>query len=424
MRILFLTNFYPPHELGGQGRSCQQVVDGLRGRGHEAAVLTSMHGVGNEPVAADGVYRWLYLEMDFTPWSNALSFFRERKQRERHNLQAFRKIVGDFQPDVVFIWGMWNLFHSLPALAEADCPGRVVYRFAEYWPTLPSQYKLYWMAPGRRWYSRLPKWVMRQVALLMMGDTRRTPLRFEHAICVSAATRAELVQAGVPVANARVIHTGLDLAAYLNGAGQEERPAGDGGLRLLYAGRLTAEKGIETALEAMAELVLKRGLENVRLDIAGDGNPEYTARLHGRTAQLGVEQQVTFLGRVPAEKMPGLMRRADVLVAPSNWAEPLARVILEGMACRTAVVATALGGTPEIVSDGQDGLLFPAGDSLALAEKLALLAADDGLRRRLAEAGHQTVTERFALQTMLDQVEGYLAEVAAATSEPVAELSV
>jgi glycosyltransferase involved in cell wall biosynthesis len=214
------------------------------------------------------------------------------------------------------------------------------------------------------------------------------------------------------------------MAAYLNGDSREEQAAGDQGLRLLYAGRLTAEKGIETALEAMAELVFRRGMAGVRLDIAGDGNVDYTAQLKARTAQLGLENQVTFLGRVPAESMPGLMRRADVLVAPSNWPEPLARVILEGMACGTAVVATPLGGTPEIVTDGQNGLLFPALDSQALAEKLAMLAADEGLRRRLAEAGQQTVKERFTLQEMLNQVEGYLEEVAAANGKRVAELSV
>lgn len=424
MRILFLTNFYPPHALGGQGNSCQQMVESLRQRGHEAAVLTSMHGVNNQPVADGGIHRWLYLEMDFTPWSNALSFFRERRQRGRHNLEAFTRLAQEFVPDLIFIWGMWNLAHSLPALAEEAFPGRVVYRFAEYWPTLPSQYKLYWLAPGRRWYSRVPKWIVRQAALLMLGDAQRTPLRFEHAVCVSAGTRDVLVKAGIPVAQARVIYTGLDMAAYLKGDSREEQAAGDQGLRLLYAGRLTAEKGIETALQAMAELVFRRGMAGVRLDIAGDGNVDYTAQLKARTAQLGLENQVTFLGRVPAESMPGLMRRADVLVAPSNWPEPLARVILEGMACGTAVVATPLGGTPEIVTDGQNGLLFPAGDSQALAEKLAMLAADEGLRRRLAEAGQQTVKERFTLQEMLNQVEGYLEEVAAANGKRVAELSV
>jgi glycogen synthase len=412
MRILFLTNFYPPHALGGQGHSCRQMVDSLRQRGHETAVLTSMHGMHNHPVAADGVYRWLYLEMDFTPWRNALLFL-QRKGRENHNLLALERLLSQFEPDVVFVWGMWNLSHALPALAEAHCPGKVVYRFAEYWPTLPTQHELYWLAPGRRWYSRFPKWLVRQIALpLLAADDERPPLRFEHVICVSEATRKVLAQAGLPVANARVIHTGLDVRQYTNGSGRHASSDEDKPLKLLYAGRLAPQKGVETAIETVAELVLERGVTGVKLDVAGDGNVDYVARLRALAAAAGVDRHVSFLGRVPAEEMPGRMRQADVLLVPSNWPEPFARVVLEGMICGLVVVATPLGGTSEIVVDGHNGLLFTAGDSRDLAQKVTTLARDPALRNRLAQAGRQTVMEKFTLPVMLDKVESYLHEVA------------
>jgi glycosyltransferase involved in cell wall biosynthesis len=380
-----------------------------------------MHGVGNQAVVENGIYRWLYLEMDFTPWRNALLFFRERKRRESHNLDTFRRLLSQFAPDVVFIWGMWNLSHALPALAEAECPGRVVYRFAEYWPTLPSQYKLYWLAPGRRWYSRAPKWLVRQIALMLIGDDRRPALEFQHAICVSAATRQVLVDAGIPVANARIIHTGLDVEKYTNGKRPHRREESSEALRLLYAGRLTPQKGVETALEAMAELVVKRGMQRFRLTVAGDGEADYVAQLQGRTRQLGLDKHVSFLGRVPSDEMPQLMYASDVLLLPSTWPEPLARVVLEGMICGLVVVATPAGGTSEVVVDGWNGQLFAAGDSQALAEKLLTLAADEALRSRLARAGQQTVRERFTLPVMLDQVEGYLQTVVTTTPEPATE---
>jgi glycogen synthase len=409
MRILFLTNFYPPHALGGQGRSCEQMVDGLRRRGHEAVVLTSMHGVDNRPVATEGVYRRLYLEMDFTPWRNALLFFSERRGREKHNVHAFEQLLDRFAPDLVFVWGMWNLSHMLPALAEARCPGKVVYRFAEYWPTLPSQHRLYWLAPGRRWYSRLPKWAARQVALLLLNLSERRPqLRFEHAICVSEATRQVLSEAGLPMAQARVIHTGLDVQPYLNG-GEPRTPANGGALRLLYAGRLSPEKGVETAITAVAELVNSQ--TPVQLQVAGDGNADYVARLRALAGQKGLDEYVTFLGHVPAAEMPRLMHEADVLLVPSQWPEPFARVVLEGMACGLVVVATPLGGTREIVVDGHNGLLFTAGDGQELARKIVALAQDSAWRDRLAQAGRQTVLEKFTLPVMLNHVESYLQEI-------------
>jgi glycosyltransferase involved in cell wall biosynthesis len=110
--------------------------------------------------------------------------------------------------------------------------------------------------------------------------------------------------------------------------------------------------------------------------------------------------------------MPGRMRQADVLLVPSNWPEPFARVVLEGMICGLVVVATPLGGTSEIVVDGHNGLLFTAGDSRDLAQKVTTLARDPALRNRLAQAGRQTVMEKFTLPVMLDKVESYLHEVA------------
>ena len=138
MRILFLTNFFLNHGSGGEEQSCLQVVEGLKQRGHTTLVLTSMHGTNNVPVEKDGIFRSLYLEMDLVPFRNSITFFTRRKARERHNLRCFERVLGQFEPDIIFIWGMWNLPRSLAASAEARFPDKVVYRFATYWPTLTS----------------------------------------------------------------------------------------------------------------------------------------------------------------------------------------------------------------------------------------------------------------------------------------------
>src|SRR3990172_717749 len=218
MRILFLTNFYLVHGSGGEAQSCLQVVEGLKQRGHTTLVLTSMHETNNVPVEAEGTFRSLYLEMDLVPWRHSLTFFTKRKARENHDLQCFERVLEQFKPDIIFIWGMWNLPKSLAALAEARCPDKVIYRFATYWPTLPSQHEFYWRAPGRKGYSLLPKRLLSHVALAMLAkDTHEHDLAYKHAMCVSAATRNILVNAGIPVSSARIIHTGLDVEAYLSG---------------------------------------------------------------------------------------------------------------------------------------------------------------------------------------------------------------
>jgi glycosyltransferase involved in cell wall biosynthesis len=110
--------------------------------------------------------------------------------------------------------------------------------------------------------------------------------------------------------------------------------------------------------------------------------------------------------------MPALLRKFDVLVVPSIWPEPFARVLLEGMISGLVVVATPTGGTPEIVLDGENGLLFTPGDPGDLAQKIARLVDDPESRRKLAEAGKRTIMERFAVTKMMDEFESFLQDVA------------
>jgi glycosyltransferase involved in cell wall biosynthesis len=311
---------------------------------------------------------------------------------------------------------MWNLPKSLAALAEARYPDKVVYRFATYWPTLPDQHKLYWLAPGRKWYSRLFKRIVAIIALAMLArDEQQYTLRFERTICVSAATRDVLVEAGIPVSQARIIYTGLDTNLYLNG--EQPQPGHDKrSLKLLYAGRFASDKGIDTAIRAMAKLVFDQGRADMIMSLAGSGSTEYETYLRHLVTEVGLTDYVTFLGWIPPEEMPKLLRQFDILLLPSVWPEPFARVVLEGMISGLVVVATQTGGTVEILTDGENGLLFAPGSVDDLAQKITCLADDPGLRRRLALAGRQTVAERFTVVKMIDEIESYLQEIALASS--------
>ncbi|MDQ3004487.1 MAG: glycosyltransferase family 4 protein [Chloroflexota bacterium] len=417
MRILFLTNFYLPYGVGGEDQSCLQMVEGLNQRGHVTFVLTSMHGINNIPVEADGIYRALYLEMDLVPWRHSLTFFTQRKAREKRNLQCFERVLEQFKPDIIFIWGMWNLPQSLPALAEARHPDKVVYRFATYWPTLPSQHEFYWRALGRKWYSRIPKQGLGHIAMAMLAKgNQRPPLTFKHTICVSVATRNILLDAGIPVAKARVIHTGIDAKPYLNGQHKHRTVHDSQNLNLLYAGRLSAEKGVDTAIKAMEKLVFSHHQSGISLSVVGAGSADYETYLRNLVTQAGLNDYVSFNGHVPSEEMPELLQKFDVLLMPSIWPEPFARVLLEGMVSGLVVVATPTGGTTEVLTDGENGLLFDPDDSEDLAQKIVSLAADPKLRRRLALAGQQTVVERFTKTKMMNEVESYLQEIFQASS--------
>jgi glycosyltransferase involved in cell wall biosynthesis len=214
--------------------------------------------------------------------------------------------------------------------------------------------------------------------------------------------------------HARIVHTGLNVENYSNSE-RHHRDADDRGRNLLYAGRLVADKGIDTAIRAMAKLVFNRGQRDMRLSLAGSGSTDYENYLHSLVSQAGLTDYVSFLGWVSPEEMPELLRKFEVLLVPSIWPEPLARIVLEGMATGLVVLATPTGGTREILTDGENGLLFAPDDPEDLAQKIVRLADDSTLRRKLARAGRQTVAERFTVMKMLDEMESYLQEIATAS---------
>jgi len=424
MRILCLTNFYPPCEIGGEEQSCYDMVVALKARGHAVAVLTSNHGCRRGQVE-DGVYRRLYLEMELGSPLHPLRFFLSRKRREEQSLAQLRQTVQEFVPDVIFIWGMWNLPRSLPALAEALRPGRVLYRFGDYWPTLPSQHVFYWRIPGRRWFTRPLKRALSRLALARLSREEPAPaLRFQHAYCISAAMRDKLVEQGVPVEHARIIYNGVDTNRFRPGSGVDSRRSGNSRVSLLYAGRVVPEKGVHTAVEAVAHLV-QRGVKDVALTILGPRDPDYEATLRQLVAGQGLESYVSFRDPVSKEAMPGLLPHFDVLIFPSIWPEPFGRILIEAMACGLAVVCTPVGGVPEVVTDEQDGLFFAPEDANGLASQIERLLRDPLLLHRLAQAARCTVEQRFSLSRMVDQVETYLQEIASAPqAQPVASMGV
>jgi glycosyltransferase involved in cell wall biosynthesis len=151
---------------------------------------------------------------------------------------------------------------------------------------------------------------------------------------------------------------------------------------LAFAGRLGVQKALGTALEAVATM------PGVTLVVAGDG-PERAA-LERRMRELGVEGRVRFLGSVSRDDVLRLFRAADASVLPSAW-ENYPHTVVEALAVGCPVIATAVGGVPEVVRDGENGLLVPPGDPPALAAAVSRFFSDPALRERLAAAAPGSV---------------------------------
>lgn len=241
----------------------------------------------------------------------------------------------------------------------------------------------------------------------MLAKEGHPDLKFEQVICVSARVRDLLVEAGLPVQHARIIHGGTDIGRFL---GVVKRDYRSGQLRLLYAGQLVRHKGVHTAIEAMARLVNRQGIFQISLTLIGSGHPDYEAFLHDLIEKEGLNDFVKFHKPVSKYGMPVVLQQHDVLIFPSIYEEPLARVTQEAMVSGLVVVGTTTGGTNEILKDGETGLTFSPGDADGLAEQITRLIVDPGLCSRLAQAGHRTVMENFTLDKMAKEIETYLVD--------------
>jgi glycosyltransferase involved in cell wall biosynthesis len=306
---------------------------------------------------------------------------------------------------------MWNLHRTLAQDAEERMHGRVLYRFADYWPSLPSQYRHFWLAPGRRKATRWVRRILAPLALRLLERDDRVELSFPYAYCVSEAVRRTLTRKGIPASHASVIHTGLDLRPFEE-KGNEDRWPPRASHRILYAGRLAPEKGVHILIEAISLLAHQVSHGPWKVKIAGGGEPGYVAELEEMVRKYGLLEEITFLGRVPAEAIPSLTQEHGIVVLPSLWEEPLPRMAIEGMASGCAVIASDVGGVSEIIAHERTGLLVPPGDPKSLAHALAKLATVPGLAQGIGEAGHASAHSRFRLDHMLDQVEDLLGRIA------------
>jgi glycogen(starch) synthase len=413
MKLLFLTNFFPPTSRGGYEQWCQEVTNGMISRHHEIIVLTSRYNRNqikeSEP---SGVHRDLHLEMEFTSLRNSIQFFTTRKTHERENLHRLGQLIKENQPDGILIWGMWNLPRSLPALAEKLMPGRTAYYMGDYWPTLPNQYEFYWAAPGRHTITALAKKLLRVGAKRIMDHETQSALSFEHVLFPTAFLRDELKRKGVIAKNSKIIYGAVDTSQYISTNGVIKKQPQEY-LSLMYAGRLIPEKGIHTAVQALGKLVNQHGIKSLKLTIVGSGNVDYKTYLYDIVKQEKIAPYITFLDVQSKEALAKLYHQMDIFLFTSIWPEPFGRVIVEAMAAGLVVIGTATGGAAEIMIDGENSLIFPAGDAEALADRVIKLIEKPLLRQKLAQSGQSFAIERFDIQRMATEIEEFMARVTA-----------
>ncbi|MHB8586252.1 MAG: glycosyltransferase family 4 protein [Thermoplasmatota archaeon] len=219
-------------------------------------------------------------------------------------------------------------------------------------------------------------------------DARRVYADAARVLLVTSREERILRDRGILRADARVriIPNGIalqdwtaprDPAAFHEGKGV-------GPSYVLYAGRLASNKGLPVLLRAWADLAPKVRAGTVLVLAGADWG--VGAELAAQARALGIADEVRFVGHLSTGEYRSAIGGARVLVLPSEW-EAFGIVLLEAMACGVPVVASAVGGVPDVVADGRDGLLVPYGDSAALSAAMGRLLSEPTLAREMGRAG-------------------------------------
>lgn len=296
-------------------------------------------------------------------------------------ISRLRRAVAEFKPTLIHVREEpWSAVAAQVALVRRMWAPNAVILF-ETWQNLYKKYPF----P----FSRFEQWVFRDAA---------------GAIAGSDACSGVLVRRGFkkPI---HVIPLGVPACLLQNGASSKTCHSG-GGLKVGYVGWLSWQKGVDILLKAVAKLG-----EGCTLIIVGTGWELRSLKALAR--DLGISERVQFLGAVPHQVALNLMGDFDCLVLPSRstarLVEQFGRVLIEAMAQGVPVVGSTSGEIPNVIGDA--GLVFPEGDSNALASLMDRLWKDPELGRDLAERGRKRVADRFTWEKITDETVAFYRQV-------------
>jgi glycosyltransferase involved in cell wall biosynthesis len=367
VRILVLSDLYPPVALGGYERDCAALVEGLRGAGHDVLVLTSDRDAAGAPQVPH-----VRREVPWLPEDRVRRTLTAAAASARA-VAVTERALDDLRPDVVVVFNLLGVPQATMLVAlRRGLP--VVLRLAESYfagQLMAADPFLQHLDRGghswRRPWSAVARAVNRTPALRLAP---RAPARVSVAWASHDLRRRAALPAHLGVRQESVIHP-LSLQAEDFGL-LRRAPFTDP--TLLYLGRLTEDKGAEIAYRALSEL-RRRGVP-ARLVLAGPADPRTGLALDSLAAALGVAEDVKRVGPLDAAAIAPLLQGAHAMLVPSLVPDVFPLVIVEAARARVPVVAADIGGIPEAVRDEEHALLFPPGDVTACATALARVLAD------------------------------------------------
>lgn len=393
-RILYISSTYSRDEKDNQNPWMIDTIRHLKSRGYEIEVLApSFRGLKNQQVGGVQVYRFRYF---FAPWESLT-----------HDQGAPNKIRGSlFFKLLLFPYVFFGMIAAMRVARQKD------YDFIHcHWP-FPHGL-MGWAATLTS--KNRPRLILHfhGACLLLAAKFKaivpvlRFCLRHAQATVANSSFTAGLVTNLMPVQQS-IIGFGSPLS------GDPLPPAHNATKIILTVGRVVERKGIVYLIQALPKILAS---VDAKIVIVGKGDPNVETKLQAAVKELGLQDKVIFAGKVSEAELIAWYRQCDVFCLPAivdsqGETEGLGVVLLEALNYARPVVASNVGGIPDIIKDGQTGLLCPQRDSDELAATILKLLNNPGLGETIGKQGHAFVRREFSWDHIVSQWETFYAAAA------------
>lgn len=391
-KILICTNAYPPHFIGGAELIAHQHAHVLKRLGYDVAVFAGelnnrrwQYKVRQDTYESIPVHRIMLHHLDFS--GDFINFYNKKIDN------LFENLLNDFKPDVVHFHNVCGL--SVGLFRAAKCRGiKTVLTLHDYWAicykntflkhdntlcdgNLLSCYECRTSVSGGGWTN---------VPIHMRRDFIFSQFDYIDIFISPSQYLAErYTRAGVPPEKMQVLANGVNIERFAS----IQRNKYAGSLRFSYIGYLGRHKGVHTIIEALPQIGAEK---KYQLNIIGDGDERST--LENQIKTLELKDRVRFWGKVSHNQIERVFKETDVLILPSIWPENHPVSITEAMAARIPVIASRIGGMPELVDEGSTGYLFAPGNAHDLAMKMNRCLYDADNLKALGENAYNKISGR------------------------------
>jgi glycosyltransferase involved in cell wall biosynthesis len=404
MRILIISNLYPPYYIGGYEIGCYDVVEALKAKGHEIKVLTSKYGIKKATIEKD-VYRLLDTELEWENTKFFKSFLNRFKllKKEIINPRIFKHLYISFKPDIIYAWKIEGISISIILLAQKLNTPIYFYVF-DTW--ISHIEKDYWYTLWHRKSKNKIKQIIKKSIYPIINIFIPIPtgsLILNNVQFASNYLKNYVEKSDKKIKKGEVIYWGIDINKFSYKLSVNHYP------KLLYVGQIVYHKGINTLVETMKILVKKYGYISLKLTIVGKSTKiDYVKSIQNLIHSYKLENNVDFLGFIYRKQLPHIYHEHDILIFPSIWEEPFGITIIEAMASGLAVVGTATGGSTEILEDGINSLVFQKEDTENCAMQIKKLLDKPALLEKIRINGRTTVIEKFNFENTIKKIENSL----------------